>query len=194
MIEPGPNTFSYMNQIAKSLHLPGDVAEFGVFKGNNSWHYASLMQYEKPNKRLHLFDTFSGLPRDVLDKCDLTRFDDTSLESVTKVMEPFDFVDFHTGMFNESVLEMNTFQEFCAVIIDCDLYQSYLDCLDYVYDRMVVGGVIIFDEYYSKKYPLARVAVDEFFSDKKEKPEIFWIDNNGWERWRIVKQLSGDEK
>jgi len=188
MIEPGPNTFSYMNQISKSLHLDGDVAEFGVFKGDNSWHYAKLMMYEKTGKKLHLFDSFGGFPREVLDECDLSRFDDTDLGRVKEVMEPFDFVDFHTGMFKESIPLMGNDQKFCAVILDCDLYQSYLDCLNYVYDRMVVDGIIIFDEYYSKKYPLAKVAVDEFFSDKKEEPEIFWIDNNGWERWRVIKQ------
>lgn len=187
-IDHGPNTFAYMNQISKSLHLDGDVAEFGVFRGNNAWHYAKLMMHEKANKKLHLFDTFEGFPRDVLDDCDITRFDEADLDSVKRVMSPYDFIDFHVGMFNESTLKLDEDQKFCAVILDCDLYQSYLDCLNYVYDKMTIGGVIVFDEYYSKKYVLAKQAVNEFFSDKAEDPEMFWIEENEWERWRVIKK------
>jgi hypothetical protein len=29
--------------------------------------------------------------------------------------------------------------------------------------------------------------IDKFFSDKKEKPELFRKEDTGWERWRIIK-------
>ena len=73
--------------------------------------------------------------------------------------------------------------------IDCDLYQSYKQCLEKLYDKVVSGGCIIFDEYYSLKYPGPRIFVNEFFDGKKgyfEKyitPEV-----NNFERWCFIKE------
>ena len=74
--------------------------------------------------------------------------------------------------------------------IDCDLYESYLECLDRLYHNVVSGGCIIFDEYYSHKYPGARIAIDavnEFFKDKKGFFEKY-ITPEGFERWCFVKE------
>jgi hypothetical protein len=41
-----------------------------------------------------------------------------------------------------------------------------------LYDRVVPGGFILFDEYDRvDEWPGARQAVDEFFADKVEKPQ-----------------------
>jgi hypothetical protein len=56
------------------------------------------------------------------------------------------------------------------VHLDCDIYESYKTCLDSLYDQVVPGGVILFDEYACPVWPGATRAVDEFFSDKPEKP------------------------
>lgn len=70
--------------------------------------------------------------------------------------------------------------------LDCDLYDSYLTCLDNLYDNIVEGGVIIFDEYFSYKYPGARVAINEFFKDKPGYFEQYNIPAD-YERWCYVK-------
>lgn len=70
--------------------------------------------------------------------------------------------------------------------LDGDLYESYLTCLNNLYDNVVKNGVIIFDEYYSHKYPGARVAVDEFFKDKHGYFEKY-VTNEGHERWCFIK-------
>jgi hypothetical protein len=33
---------------------------------------------------------------------------------------------------------------------------------------MIPGGIIMLDDYYSKEYPMAKAAVDDFMSDKPE--------------------------
>lgn len=55
-----------------------------------------------------------------------------------------------------------------ACNIDCDLYEGYNLILPYVYERLVNKGYIHLDEYYSFKYPGAKIAVDNFVknSDK----------------------------
>jgi len=58
------------------------------------------------------------------------------------------------------------------VFLDCDLYLSYNECLEYFRNRT---DLFIFDEYYSWKYPGARIACDEFVDQ-----------NHGWEFFNKV--------
>jgi len=81
-----------------------------------------------------------------------------------------------------------TFKDKISVLhLDGDLYKSYLTCLDNLYDNVISGGAVIFDEYYSHKYPGARVAVNEFFLDKKGHFEKYLTDE-GHERWCFIKK------
>jgi len=83
---------------------------------------------------------------------------------------------------------LNSIKEDINILhIDCDLYDSYLECLNKLYKKIVSGGSIIFDEYYSHKYPGARIAVNEFFADKKGYFEKY-ITPDGFERWCFVKE------
>ena len=63
---------------------------------------------------------------------------------------------------------------------------SYKECLNLLYDKVISGGSIIFDEYYSHKYPGARIAIDEFFKGKTGHFEKY-ITPEGFERWCFVK-------
>lgn len=55
--------------------------------------------------------------------------------------------------------------------IDCDLYEPYRNALEYLYDRVVPGGVIVFDDFKieantDERFPGARKAVYEFLGSK----------------------------
>ncbi|MFZ0215142.1 MAG: TylF/MycF/NovP-related O-methyltransferase, partial [Candidatus Dormiibacterota bacterium] len=54
--------------------------------------------------------------------------------------------------------------------VDVDIYQSVLDCIDFIYPRLVPGGYMIFDDYGFPSCVSARRAVDEEFADKPEVP------------------------
>ena len=70
--------------------------------------------------------------------------------------------------------------------IDCDLYESYKECLNLLYNKVIKGGCIIFDEYYSLKYPGAKIAVDEFLKNKSGYFEKYTT-SEGFERWCFIK-------
>lgn len=53
--------------------------------------------------------------------------------------------------------------------IDVDLYQPTLDSLTFFYNRILKGGVIVFDDYGFKNCIGHKKAIDEFFKNKKEK-------------------------
>ena len=89
------------------------------------------------------------------------------------------------GTFEEVTPSFN--EDIAILHLDGDLYKSYLTCLDNLYKNVIEEGVIIFDEYYSHKYPGARVAVNEFFENKNGYFEKY-LTNEGHERWCFIKQ------
>jgi O-methyltransferase len=145
--------------------LPGDMAEVGVFQGAS----AKLICEVKGDARLHLFDTFEGLPK--ASKSDGRVHDENqyhcSLDSVKEYLAAYGNVFFHKGRFPDSTADMEE-RRFSLVHMDVDLYESTLACLQYFYPRMLGGGVMISHDYSL----LAGVskAFTEFFAGKTEKP------------------------
>jgi len=156
------------------LHLEGDFAECGVYKGGTAFFIAyALRNNSIQGKSLHLFDTFTGLPS-VSDKDPSGHkkgmFGDVSLGDVKYYLRRFPFVVFHPGIIPET-FEAVKDRRFAFVHIDVDLYQTAKDCLSFFYDRMISGGVIVSDNYGFPRYKFSeKQAVDEFFYDKPESP------------------------
>jgi O-methyltransferase len=149
--------------------VDGDVAEIGVYKGGTAYLLANRLR--DGTKRLHLFDTFAGMPstdpqKDIHNEGD---FDDTSLASVKDFMAGFDNVDFFPGLFPETALPVTDLR-FALVHVDVDIYRSVIDCCEFFYPRMVGGGVLVFDDYGFVTCPGALEAVDTFFASKPEVP------------------------
>lgn len=91
------------------------------------------------------------------------------------------------GTFSECLPTLNI--PISVLHIDCDLYESYLECLRLQFKNVVSGGFIVLDEYYSLKYPGARIAVDEFLKTlhtSEYSLKMFKTDN--FERWYIEKK------
>lgn len=71
--------------------------------------------------------------------------------------------------------------------IDCDLYKSYELALNHAWPSLTKKGMIYLDEYYSLKFPGARIASDEFFKENKIKPKKIKGLKTDFERWYIQK-------
>lgn len=154
------------------LNLPGEFAECGVYRGASAYLISETMQ--KTPRSFHLFDTFKG----ILDvKGDpsghsVGDFGDTSLAEVQKFLRTFPFVQYHPGSIPETFCTMVD-KKFAFVHIDVDLYKSVLDCCSFFYERVGIGGIIVFDDYGFQQYEFsAKRAVDEFFKDRNEKPIV----------------------
>lgn len=121
--------------------LPGDVVEFGVYKGGSAFLIAEQLREMKSSKMLHLCDTFTGMP-ETDSKYDLHRkgdFADTSLDSVKSFLACFDNVCFHPGLFADTFSEISD-KSFCFAHVDADIYSSVYQCCEFLYPRMVPGG------------------------------------------------------
>ena len=79
---------------------------------------------------------------------------------------PKSFVDnqvhLHKGYFEESLPLINKDLKISLLNLDVDLYSSYKTCLEELFDKVIKGGIICFDEYQSDKWIGAKKAIDEF--------------------------------
>jgi len=118
-------------------------------------------------RKLHLFDTFEGMP--ILADSDpgghkKGDFGDTSLDSVKELLADYNHVEYHPGFIPTTFDGVDG--QFAFVHVDVDLFETSSACYEFFYPKMVKGGIMICDDYGFRKYETsARKAVDTFFAD-----------------------------
>ncbi|GAB4392161.1 MAG: hypothetical protein Tsb005_05010 [Gammaproteobacteria bacterium] len=157
----------------QALHLPGDFWEMGVYRGGTALLLNHVLTAKNPDKTLHLFDTFCGMPatKAEFDYHKQGDFADTQLENVKKLFNGSQQVQFHAGYIPETFAGLEH-HKISLAHIDVDIHQSVLDCCNFIYPRLTTGGFMIFDDYGFPSCPGARKAVDDYFKDKVERPLI----------------------
>lgn len=158
------------NLAQEANKLEGDVAEIGVYKGGT----AKLLALSCPDKTIHLFDTFQGMPAKDDPSIDFHKegdFNDTSLEAVRDALSDCNDVKFYPGMFPDTV-DSTISEKFSLVHSDVDLYQCNVDVLEYFYPRLVPGGIIVFDDYEWEGCPGIKKSLEEFLVDKPEELKV----------------------
>jgi O-methyltransferase len=161
--------FMLYQYVKHVTHVPGDLAEIGVYKGGTARLLAKAA--ESTEKTLHLFDTFAGMPpsdptKDFFTNGSLT---DTSLTRVQAFLSDCPRVQFYPGVFPDTATPV-AHLNFSLVHIDVDIYQSVLACCQVFYPRMAKGGVLVFDDYGFLTCRGGKMAVDEFFADRPAYP------------------------
>lgn len=144
------------------MHLPGDIAELGVWRGGSALVLAATC----PAKLLHLFDTFSGLPADETAQRDQYGYVRKGMFSCpqweVRIYLASCHVAFHQGVFPATTDRLDALR-FCFVHVDCDLYQGAHDAIEWFWPRLSPGGIMFFDDY-GCKFTGVTEAVREAFS------------------------------
>ena len=165
----------------KIINLPGDIIECGLFKGNSFFrfaHFRDLLE-AKTSRKLVGFDIFGAFPKTQFedDKKYLDNFVNSAgensieLEEIEKIMnykniENYKFVKGDINLTIPRYCKENSHQKIALLHIDTDVYEPAVTILENMYEKLVKGGVIIFDDYGT--FPGETKAVDDFFKDKKE--------------------------
>lgn len=174
--------------------VPGDFVECGVFGGAQCAAMATalieaigpcnarddLSEYRiaererKWARRVHLFDSFEGVPAAGPHDTNWTHpagQSACSLEAVRSMMTqwgiPDELLVYRPGWFAES---LRHFKKPIAILrLDCDLYESTKVCLEHLYPLVSPGGWVIVDD-----FALAgcRQAVDHFM--RGQYPPIYF--------------------
>jgi O-methyltransferase len=139
-----------VEQSAKLKH--GHLIEIGVWRGGSGALIARQAKNCGIPDRVFLCDTFAGVvkagPRDSLyqggEHADATRQD---VEGLVFNQLSLDNVEILEGVFPDQTgggLEGLPFR-FCH--IDVDVYQSAKDIVDWIWDKIVPGGIVVYDDY-----------------------------------------------
>jgi O-methyltransferase len=157
----------------QALSLDGDFWECGVYQGGTAAMFARFLKASGSQKKLHLFDTFKGMPCTLkgVDWHKEGDFADTSLESVRAYVGAEELCVYHQGLIPETFAGLET-ANIAFAHIDVDIYQSVMDCMNFIFPRLEPGGFMVFDDYGVPTCPGARKAVDEFFAGKKVVPLV----------------------
>jgi hypothetical protein len=152
--------------------LEGSLVECGFGRGKTSNIFTDFMLDGTIQKRsIYLYDSFEGFPAP-------SKEDDSKrnpkkgewaipIEEANKVKKKANvLVEVVKGFFEDTTKDYNG-GPIAVLHIDCDLYQSYKTVLETLYDKVVSGGLVMFDEYgEGNKWPGAVKAINEFFEDK----------------------------
>jgi O-methyltransferase len=175
-------------------NLNGDVIECGVYKGGSCRLMAKKLNDLASSKKIYALDTFDGFFFDDNDfkfsgfnECYPTgkasnvkgklKVDFAALKK-SFVDDGLDNVVFLKGFFEENFPKISD-KKFCFAHVDADLYISIKQCVEFLKDKMVKGGIIFFDDYNSPRWPGAAKAVNELLDEtsiiKLDGYQAYWI-------------------
>lgn len=144
------------NAVRAVEKIDGDMAEAGVAGGGT----ALVMLRGSRSKRLHLFDTFEGLPH-AEGEFDHGEFAVSADAVRSSLAAHAARLTLHVGVFPASAVGLEGLR-FSFVHLDLDLYDSTRDALEWFWPRIEPGGILL-----SHDYPLSPGVVqafDEFFA------------------------------
>jgi len=170
--------------------VPGDLMECGVWRGGGCILMAGWMRARgQMNRKLLVADSFDGLPTPSHEKDEglvLTKDKYPQLavseRTVRENFSAYGLLDervqiFLKGWFRDTLKEAPT-REIALLRLDGDLYESTMDTLDALYDRVSPGGIVIIDDYGA--LDACRIAVEDFFAARGEPvPNLTKIDWTG---------------
>lgn len=135
----------------------GCFVEVGVFRGGTAQFIE--MRAIETGRQFFAYDTFTGIPySDEIDKHVPGDFEETDYEMVQAALAHTTVVK---GVFPGSAVPM---PPIAFAHIDCDQYRSIKESVEYLRDKMVPGGIMLFDDFSSLEG--AKKAVLELFPDK----------------------------
>jgi O-methyltransferase len=164
----GARATAVYRRFVESLDVDGDAAECGVFSGVTSRALASFLDRRASAKRLHMFDTFAGLPDTIAAEEKVLAVGDdlyagqfsASLESVLAQMRGCERFAIHAGPFVQTFAAFAT--PLCFIHADADLYESTAQIIRLADRCLVAGGTIVFDDFANAKFPGVTLAIERF--------------------------------
>jgi hypothetical protein len=146
------------------------IAEVGVYRGGGSYFIASVVEAVfETQPKIHAIDTFEGHPDDIHLEDDSHwpgKFGDTSFLDVQSYLSVFPNVMLRKGRFQERCSDIPD-EPFCFIHVDVDIYSATRDCLEFFSDRLLIGGIMLVDDYGSTTCAGCKQAVDDFVAQRR---------------------------
>jgi len=181
-------------EFALDQDVPGDFIETGVWRGGACILMRAVLAARGiTDRRVWVADSFRGLPapdvaRYPKDAGNMLHVFDQLAVSADDVRANFaryrlldDQVRFLVGWFRET-LPAAPIERLAVLRLDGDLYESTMDALEALYDKVSPGGIVIVDDY--GVLESCRAAVTDFRQRRGVTETIYQVDESGvhWQR------------
>lgn len=181
-------------------NIPGDFIETGVWRGGATiFMRAALKAYQVADKIVWVADSFEGLPEPDAKKFPVEakahgggvmkrgyNHFAINLEEVKRNFEAFGLLDeqvrFLKGWFRDT-LPTAPVEALSIMRLDGDYYESTMDGLVNLYDKLSKGGYAIIDDYGEDTWTYCRKAVDDFRKLRGIKEDLIKVDSKCY-YWR----------
>ena len=187
----------------KSENIEGDFVETGVWRGGSVIFMAACMKaFEITGRKIWAADSFEGLPvpDEELFPLEYKAYKSAAMSDkyynhlavglmeVKRNFEAYGLLDdniiFLEGWFKDT-LPTAPIEKISLLRLDGDYYDSTMDSLTNLYDKVSSGGFVIIDDYGEDHWTYCKKAVDDFRLQrgidepmiKVDKPCYFWKKN-----------------
>ena len=159
--------------LRETLDIPGHIAEFGSWRGANLMFLTKLLRIYDPlgSKIVHCFDSFEGLTTFVAKDGKAKKQEHDYAGSYQELMDMIllyglqDDVEIHKGLIQDTLpayLKTSEGVHFAFIYCDTDLYEPSKLVLEEMDERLVQGGLFVFDQWSDPRWPGESQAVKEF--------------------------------
>lgn len=137
--------------VAQTATLEGDILEVGVWRGGTGCLIAHRAKALGLSSQVYLCDTFSGVVK-AGDNDPLYKGGEHADAPLSMVLElACDLgnsnIKILAGVFPDHTAQFISDRQFSLCHIDVDVYDSARDIVNWVWPRLVIGGMIVYDDY-----------------------------------------------
>lgn len=147
--------------------VPGDIAEFGSYRGHSGYLIARTLQALGSDKRLYMFDTFENFPREEIGVDYFwSKTHPVDFAEVQHKFKDLDHVTLVQGDFTRT-LAGSGLNSVALAYIDCDSYRATRYLFDALLpQRLSSRGVLVCEDYGHPALLGNRAAVHESLTDR----------------------------
>ena len=176
-LDRGGGVDELLRLVEETARLPGDIVECGSSRAGSAILMARRLRGLGATKTVIAIDSFAGFDLDELERerrqgrigagiAD-TAFTSTNFEYVAKKVAALGFegtIAIRKGYFQDVLPTLDPANRYSLAFIDCDLEASMTYCADFLWPKLVPGGIVAFDDYRADDFKGAKRAVDAFVS------------------------------
>jgi O-methyltransferase len=152
--------------------LNGDYIECGVNTGAYSRAIIEYIKFNDLKKNFYLLDTFDGLVESLISEDERKQGITDYLNSYKNVFDQVKntFRDFNVKIIKGVVpetLQLCDAKQICYLSLDMNCVAPEIAAINYFWDKIVTGGVILLDDYGFPKHIHQKKAFDAFAKEKQ---------------------------
>lgn len=169
--------YELWQSVEQVADLEGDLVEVGVWRGGSGCLIASCAREQKLDANVYLCDTFEGVVKASTRDNEFVggELSDTSAARVRDLAQRLglDNVTVVEGVFPDETAERVPASKLRFAHVDVDVYDSARDSFLWIWDRLVPGGVVVFDDYGFHDCE----GVTKFVNEVSSRPDAVFVHN-----------------